>query len=197
MVKKESKGIHHTGSSSHVHHAQHTHHQPHHEHHTLHSQHLNGSPIEHEVLKNLVEIQKVHVDLAEKFDNLAKQISSLLSLFEVTAKRFATQAPLGEYEKDKEFLDKIDKLLDQNKTLAKGLTLMEERMRERVYGPSTPQAPQQFMPLRQAPQISQIQPQIQTQPKAQEIEEIFQPSISNVEESSFPASPQKRPLPHF
>jgi len=29
-------------------------------------------------------------------------------------------------------------LLDQNKTIAKGLTLMEERIRERVYGQSIP-----------------------------------------------------------
>lgn len=93
--------------------------------------------IEEAILKNLVELQKIHTDLAEKFDKLAKEISQLLSLFEVTAKNFSKNVPLGEYEKDKEFLDKIDKLLDQNKVLAKGLTLMEERLRDRVYG-STP-----------------------------------------------------------
>lgn len=86
------------------------------------------------ILENLVALQKIHTGLAEKFDKLAGEISQLLGLFEATAKSFTKNAVLGEYEKDKEFLEKIDKLLDQNKTLAKGLTLMEERLRERMYG---------------------------------------------------------------
>ncbi|MBU0760978.1 MAG: hypothetical protein KJ600_02880 [Nanoarchaeota archaeon] len=94
------------------------------------------SEIEQTLLKNLVELQKVHIDLAEKFDKLSKEISGLLSLFEITARNFAKNAPqTAEYEKDKDFLEKIDRLLDQNKTLAKGLSLMEERMRERMYSP--------------------------------------------------------------
>jgi len=92
------------------------------------------SELEHALLKNMIDLQKVHTDLAEKFDKLAKEISQLLALFELTARNFAKNAPIGEYEKDKEFLEKIDKLLDQNKVLAKGLTLMEERLRERMYG---------------------------------------------------------------
>ena len=90
--------------------------------------------LEETLVKNLVELQKVHTNLAEKFDQLAKEISQLLALFELTARSFAKHTPIGEYEKDKEFLEKIDKLLEQNKTLAKGLTLMEERLRERMYG---------------------------------------------------------------
>src|SRR3989338_6772397 len=101
-----------------------------------------GSGMEHALLKNLVELQKVNVDLAEKFDHLTKEISHLLALFETTARTFAKNAPIGEYEKDKEFLEKIDKLLDQNKTLAKGLTLMEERLRERMYGQPGKAAPE-------------------------------------------------------
>ena len=91
--------------------------------------------IQRKIIENLVELQKVHSNLAEKFDKLAHQISSLLSLFESAARTFAEQAPVTTAEKDKEFLDKIDRLLDQNKTIAKGLTLMEEKMKERIYGP--------------------------------------------------------------
>jgi len=101
--------------------------------------------LEKQLLENLVQLQKVHTDLAEKFNKLSHEISSLLTLFEVTAKNFAKSLPKGEMEKDKEFLDKIDRLLDQNKTIAKGLTLMEERMKERVYGGSTQKEPEQQM----------------------------------------------------
>ncbi len=77
----------------------------------------------------------MHTNLAEKFESLSNQISSLLALFEITAKSFVRQPEMQSNEKDKEFLDKIDKLLEQNKTIAKGMTLMEQKMREKLYGP--------------------------------------------------------------
>ena len=46
--------------------------------------------LDERVLENLIQLQKVHTDLAEKFDKLAKEISSLLSLFELTARSFAS-----------------------------------------------------------------------------------------------------------
>lgn len=109
--------------------------------------HASGN-IEEKVLENLVELQKVHTNLAEKFDKLSEQISELLALFEMTARSFATNPQIQAVEKDKEFLEKIDMLLEQNKTIAKGLTLMEQRIREKVYGPINPshssRPPQRF-----------------------------------------------------
>ncbi|MBS3088472.1 hypothetical protein J4402_01700 [Candidatus Pacearchaeota archaeon] len=105
----------------------------------------NPKSLEKKLLENLVALQKVHTDLAVKFDKLSRDISNLLTLFEVTAQNFAKNLPTGEIEKDKEFLDKIDKLLDQNKTIAKGLTLMEEHMKERVYGGTTEKQPDEQM----------------------------------------------------
>ena len=93
--------------------------------------------LEDQTLHRLIELQKVHVNMAEKFDKLAQQIENLLALFELAAQNFARQPHMQSTERDKEFLDKIDKLLDQNKVLAKGLSLMEEKMRERLYGPGT------------------------------------------------------------
>ena len=101
--------------------------------------------IQEKILENLIELQKVHTTLAERFDRLSTHLESLLNLFETTARSFAKSPGNMTAEKDKEFLDKIDKLLDQNKTLAKGLTLMEERIRERVYG-----APPQRQPIPEA-----------------------------------------------
>lgn len=115
---------------------------------------VHGSAIEHEVLKNLVELQKVHLNLAEKFDGLSKEISHLLALFEVTARSFAKNAPQTvEYQKDKDFLDKVDKLLEQNKVLAKGLSIMEDQIRERMYAP-----PQQHQQERKMEEVQPGQP---------------------------------------
>jgi len=90
--------------------------------------------LERQLVENLVELQKVHTNLAEKFDKLSSEISQLLSLFELTARSFAKHPAIQATEKDKEFLDKIDLLLNQNKTIARGLGLMEEKIRERMYG---------------------------------------------------------------
>lgn len=88
--------------------------------------------ISEKIVENLIQLQRVHTDLAEKFDKLSKELSSLLNLFESAAKSFASNPIVQQTEKDKEFLDKIDRLLDQNKTIAKGLTLMEGKIKDRI-----------------------------------------------------------------
>lgn len=105
------------------------------------------SSLEGRILDNIVQLQKIETRLAEKFDRLSSQIGELLHLFEMSARAFAQQPHIQMAEKDKEFLEKIDKLLEQNKTIAKGLTLMEEKMREKIYGgPVQQQAQQQEQP---------------------------------------------------
>ncbi len=91
--------------------------------------------LESKLLENMIKLEKVHTDLAEKFDKLTKEISGLLALFELAAKSFSKQQP-GRVDSDKEFFEKIDKLVEQNKTIAKGLTLLEEHMRKKIYSPA-------------------------------------------------------------
>lgn len=98
--------------------------------------------------ENLVSLQKVMTNLVVKFDTLSDNISKLLQLFEISARSFMDKQSVKEVEKDKEFLDKLNALLDQNKTIAKGLTLMEEKFRERVYGRAeSPETQRQAMPM--------------------------------------------------
>jgi hypothetical protein len=127
--------------------------------------------LQHKVVENLVELQKVHTNLAEKFDKLSGQITNLLSLFELAARSFAEHPANQGLEKDKEFLDKIDRLLDQNKTIAKGLTLMEDRIKERVYG------------VNDLPNNRQV---LQRSMQSQE-----------TKENEFQASTMNKPLPKF
>ena len=109
--------------------------------------------IETQIVENLIELQKVHTNLAQKFDKLSGEISQLLALFETAAKSFANTPAAQGASKDQEFLEKIDKLLEQNKTIAKGLTLMEGKVRERMYTPEPAQAPQQADPNRPLPRF--------------------------------------------
>lgn len=112
------------------------------------------------LLENFTGLQQSFINLAIKLDNLTEQTSKLLQLFELSAKSFIEKIPntISEIEKDREFLDKIDKLLDQNKLVAKSLVLMEQQLRERMSSPQT-----QARPIRPVATIPQ--PQFQ-QPSA-------------------------------
>jgi len=93
--------------------------------------------IDQALLDNFVNLQKVLTNLAVKFEDLSNNISKLLQLFELSAKSFADK-PIKTPGVDEEFLKKLDSLLDQNKTISKGIMLMEERIRGRAIGhPST------------------------------------------------------------
>ncbi|MBS3091669.1 hypothetical protein J4217_04465 [Candidatus Pacearchaeota archaeon] len=119
--------------------------------------------LEDKIVENLIELQKVNVNLAEKFDKLTNQISALLGLFENAARSFATSPSIQASDKDREFLEKVDKLLEQNKTIAKGLTLVEERIRERVYGQQSTSSMPMAMeekPIREEKSIEEFKPSI-------------------------------------
>ena len=92
------------------------------------------------LIENFVKLQKAITNLTVKFDSLSGEISSLLQLFEISAKSFAEKLATStpDIEKDKEFLEKLDKIINQNKVIAKGLTLMEDKMKERLYGAKKP-----------------------------------------------------------
>lgn len=96
---------------------------------------MTKAEIEQALVDNFVSLQKVLTNLSIRFDDLSGKMEKLLEVFEISAKSFSekyegyTEAntPAG----DLEFLKKLDSLLDQNKTIAKGIMLMEERIRNK------------------------------------------------------------------
>jgi hypothetical protein len=101
---------------------------------------MTKTEIELALLNNFVNLQKVLTNLSIKFEDLSNNISKILQLFEISAKSFAEKYSGGMGgESDKEFLRKLDALLDQNKTIAKGIMMMEERVRQRGNKPESSQ----------------------------------------------------------
>ncbi|MCR4327525.1 MAG: hypothetical protein NUV46_03010 [Nanoarchaeota archaeon] len=89
------------------------------------------------LVENFVSLQKVLVNLSGKFDDLTRQISELLKLFEDSAK-IIVKNEMEKKKEDKgerELLDTMISVLDQNKVIARGLTLIYESMN----GGSSPQ----------------------------------------------------------
>ena len=127
------------------------------------------------LVENFVALQKVMVNLSIKFDNLSGQISKLLELFEISAKALAEKDfDLEKDTKDKEkILKKLDDLFDQNKVIARGLTLLHEPV-QKMEPPSPQQSePSQMQPPVPSPKIQQLPP-VQMIPRDQ-----YQLSISS------------------
>lgn len=80
------------------------------------------------LIENFVGLQHAMTNLSIKFGALSDNISRLLQVFEESAKNFME----GGRSDDKDMLKKINSLLDQNKTIARGLVLMESKLRGRA-----------------------------------------------------------------
>lgn len=78
------------------------------------------------LIENFTMLQRVLVELSGKISKLTEQTSNLLNLFEGAAKSLA-ERDLRENPETGRILQGIRELSEQNKILAKGLTLMHEK----------------------------------------------------------------------
>ena len=98
---------------------------------------LTKIEINQALIDNFINLQKVLTNLSIKFEDLSTNMSKLLQLFEISAKsfteKFSEKEEKPELNKnDKQLLNKLDSLLDQNKTIARGILLMENRIKQRA-----------------------------------------------------------------
>ncbi|MEK6885765.1 MAG: hypothetical protein AABX17_02255, partial [Nanoarchaeota archaeon] len=94
---------------------------------------LSNRELQFALIENFVNLQKVLTNLTIKFDGLSDNITKLLQIFEISAKSFIRRQEEGNTG-EIDVLRKLDTLLEQNKTVAKGLTLIEEKIKHKVYG---------------------------------------------------------------
>jgi hypothetical protein len=94
------------------------------------------------LLENSIALQKTLATLATDLKTLNQKVSSLLELFEAAGKTFREKpvAPsMAKAEIPKELLDKVNSLVEQNKTIARGLLLLEQAIHE-IKMPETEEA---------------------------------------------------------
>lgn len=87
--------------------------------------------VERALIENFIGLQKVMVNLSNKFDNLSSQISKLLDLFEISAKALAkkelsSSAGSPEGLEAKRIIDRLDNISQQAGLIGKGLALIHE-----------------------------------------------------------------------
>lgn len=104
--------------------------------------------IEKILIENFVSLQKVMANLSVSFNELSTKISKLLELFELSAQALAKKdINITKPVDEKKILERLESILDQNKTIARGLTLIHERIGEEASGevPPTPR-PEKAIP---------------------------------------------------
>ena len=89
--------------------------------------------VERVLIENFIALQQVMTNLSIKFDHLSDQISKLLQLFEISAKALAEKdfnIEKGSVNSEK-IAKQMDTLLEQNKIIARGMTLINDKILER------------------------------------------------------------------
>jgi hypothetical protein len=87
------------------------------------------------LVENFTGLQHAMTNLSIKFSALSENINKLLQIFEEAANKFSPEPERREIirepdnELNKDMIKKIDSLIDQNKTIAQGLLIMEEKLR--------------------------------------------------------------------
>jgi len=106
------------------------------------------------LIENFIGLQKVMVNLSVKFDDLSNKISKLLELFEISAKALAEKDLTVEKtaRDDTKIMKEMGNLSEQNKVIARGLTLMHNKLSEEPEYPMERQ-PIERQPMKRQPQM--------------------------------------------
>jgi len=92
------------------------------------------------LIENFVGLQHAMTNMSIKFGALSDNISKLLQIFEEAAKNHMS----NDSGENKEVLNKLNSLLNQNKTIAQGLILIEGKLRSKSEEPQ--RAPMPYRP---------------------------------------------------
>lgn len=81
------------------------------------------------LIENTVLLQKKDVELMASVKHLVEKIDRMLNVFEEASKHVME---VSEDKRIAELTDKLEELLEQNKTIAKGLLMLDQYVRKRT-----------------------------------------------------------------
>tara|TARA_Y100000310_G_scaffold332606_1_gene408520 strand:- start:3740 stop:4087 length:348 start_codon:yes stop_codon:yes gene_type:complete len=87
-----------------------------------------SEPLIDELIKHNISLEKVSLELLESVNKMIKRTDRMLSLFEEAAKNIEQSEKLEE----KPMAKQISDLVEQNRTIARGLILIERFVRDRT-----------------------------------------------------------------
>lgn len=115
------------------------------------------------LIENFVGLQRAMINLSMKFENLSDNMAKLLNVFEVSARDYMVNKGRTTPEVDKDLLNRINYLMEQNKSILTSVRSLEEKAKKpevKIPTPmSAPQAtPAQSSNVPQGMQQSQYNP---------------------------------------
>lgn len=143
--------------------------------------------VEKILIENFVSLQKVMVNLSVKFEDLTKQISGLLNLFEDSAKALVKKDFQEGKQDGKEMMNKLNSIMNQNKVIAKGLTLMHETA-------ASPETHYSLAPIQKEIGQNQFVGKELSKPVVKEEPELKVPKVPSIPDSGFPKLPSEKKL---
>ncbi len=90
---------------------------------------VRTSKVPKELIDLNFELQNKNIDLLSAMNNLTKRVDKLVGIFEEAAKNVTM---VEEDPRMKELTDKLGSLIEQNKTLANGMLLLEKYVRTKT-----------------------------------------------------------------
>ena len=87
-----------------------------------------SEPLIDELIKHNIALEKVSLELLESMNKMTRRMDRMLSLFEEAAKNIERAEKLDE----KPLAKQISDLVEQNKTIARGLPLIERFVRDKT-----------------------------------------------------------------
>ncbi len=154
------------------------------------------------LIENFVGLQKVMVNLSVKFDDLSNKISKLLELFEISAKALAEKDLTIQQtaRDDTKIMKEIGNLSGQNRTIARGLTLMNDRLSGEPEEPMERELPIMERPTQiigKQPQMMRKPPQMPFAPLSRNLpmQQPVKKPITQLEKKATPNTiPDKSPI---
>lgn len=116
------------------------------------------------LIENFVGLQRAMINLSMKFENLSDNMSKLLNVFEVSARDYMVNKGRTSPEVDKDLLNRINMLIDQNKNIMNGIRSIDDKTKKQETN-KTPGVP-----------VPQMNPMTQTTPSSSNIPAGMQPS---------------------
>jgi|APSaa5957512622_1039677.scaffolds.fasta_scaffold93225_1 hypothetical protein len=90
---------------------------------------MSAKDREEVLIENFVGLQKAVTNLSVKFEDLSDNIAKLLHILELSAKSFVDDDSSGNAKGNEVVSQKLNELIEQNRIIAKGMTILEEGIR--------------------------------------------------------------------
>jgi hypothetical protein len=110
------------------------------------------------LIENFVGLQRAMINLSIKFENLSDNISKLLNVFEISARDYMVNKGRTTPEVDRDLLNRINMLIDQNKNLLGSVRALEDKIKKQETPKNTPIPMQPISPPIQSNVPAGMQP---------------------------------------